>query len=61
MNTDCSDRTPRDVGGAHRFGKGETGKFRADAFRYVRFDFSRRKATDAFELCEVDIWGRRTK
>lgn len=47
--------------GAHRSGKGETGKLRADAFRYVRFDFARRKAKDAFELCEVDIWGRRTK
>ena len=49
------------LGGAHRSGKGKTGKFRAHAFRYVRFDFARRKAKDAFELCEVDIWGPRTK
>ena len=33
----------------------------AATYRYVRFDFSVRKAKDAFELCEVGIWGEPDK
>ena len=47
------------LGGAYRSGGSRnTGKVREDAFRYVRFDFAERQAEDAFELCEVEIWGR---
>jgi len=46
------------LGGAYRSGKAETGRFRPDAFRYVRLDFARRKAEAPFELCEVEIWGK---
>ena len=47
------------LNGAYRSGgTGNTGPIRPDAFRYVRLDFATRKAKEAFELCEVDIWGR---
>jgi hypothetical protein len=47
------------LSGAYRSGgESNTGKLRQDAFRYVRLDFAERQAEDAFELCEVEIWGQ---
>jgi hypothetical protein len=46
------------LGGAHRAGDSKnTGPIRPHAFRFVRFDFAERVATETFELCELDIWG----
>jgi len=43
---------------ADRSGKGKNVDSPRDgSYRYVRFDFTARKAPTAFELCEVDIWG----
>ena len=45
------------LGGASRSGgTAHTGPTRPDAFRCVPFDFAWRRAAEAFELCEVDIW-----
>ena len=43
---------------AYRSGKGITGMMRPGSYRYVRFDFAARQAKDAFELCEVELWGK---
>ena len=44
---------------ADRSGKGKNVDSARDGlYRYVRFDFTARKAKAAFELCEVDIWGK---
>ena len=43
---------------ADRSGKGKNVDSARDGlYRYLRFDFTARKAPAAFELCEVDIWG----
>jgi hypothetical protein len=41
----------------YRSGQAAGSTTTAGPYRHVRFDFATRKAKDAFELCEVAIWG----